>query len=117
MKILILVFFSLISSFSVLIFNIFIQKNKKIIKLREEIEKIKIKQKREFLDSLYEYFKIVTLYSLVLIIFNTALLYILWLYLANLTVNLPKLIEVPWQYFYAFSCFIKSKILKNIIKI
>ncbi|MEM0480572.1 MAG: hypothetical protein QXQ14_00050 [Candidatus Aenigmatarchaeota archaeon] len=108
---------ALLSSLTVFLFNYFLQKNKRITKLREELEKLKIKRSNQALNLLKEYVKLLSLYSIILIAFNTVIFFLAWLYLENLKIILPKFFEISWQYFYVFASFTILKIFNEIIKI
>ena len=109
MKFLLLIIFSLISSISFFIFSHFMRKNKKVIKLESKIKDFEIN---------LEILKILALYSICLIIFNTFIFILLSISLGNLSIILPKLgYKIPWQWFFAILCLAFTNSLKDIIEI
>jgi len=109
MKFLLLIIFSIISSISFLVFSYFMRKNKKFIKLESKIKDFEIN---------FEILKILALYSISLIIFNTFIFILLSISLGNFYIVLPKLeYKIPWQLFFAVLCFAFTNSLKNIIEI
>lgn len=115
MKFLVLLLSIFVSCSITFLFNYFVKKNKKVIKIVEKLEEMKFSQKNP--EVFKEYLKVISMYSIVLIFVNSIIFFLTWFYIGSLTIYFPKLLEVSWQYFYIFASIVIIKIYNEAIKI